>query len=270
MNTKIILEIGYNHEGSVTKAKQMIDEAVDLGVWAVKFQKWDYEGLPEWKKNEKKTGKHAYGKTYYEHRKKLELSIDELLELRQYAEMKGLIFVISGKDYNSIVELVENGFDIIKLPSQRYGDHDIFNYLMKRRKKLFILVSTGMRSGREILNSKWPVLADVVMHCISKYPARYEDCNFGWMRQNKFYNGYSSHEIDGEGIIPAILIGAKYIERHYTYDKGAKGSDHKISSDYHDMLKIMAEIEHIEKCIYPEHRNVSKEEQEVRDIYKRF
>jgi len=272
MKTKIILELGYNHNGSMTIAKQMIDQAEKLGIWAVKFQKWDVEGLPEWKKEEERDVENSYGITYYKHRKKLELNIDKLLKLKKYANEKGLVFVCSGKDFNSIKKLVENGIKWIKLPSQRYGNNRIFKYLVahKQKHKLKIIVSTGMLTEHQILSSKWLKYADVIMHCISKYPAELEDCDIAFMRKHRFYNGYSSHEINGEVIVPAIICGAKYIERHYTYDKEAKGSDHQISSDLKEMKKIIKYINHYEKCLGNGKRNLTEEELKIKEIYRKF
>ena len=44
-NPFIIAEIGSNHNGDLSKAKQMIDVAVEAGCDAVKFQSWDYDSL---------------------------------------------------------------------------------------------------------------------------------------------------------------------------------------------------------------------------------
>jgi sialic acid synthase SpsE len=40
MNTKIILEACYNHQGDINIAKEIIDEAKLLNVFAVKFQNY--------------------------------------------------------------------------------------------------------------------------------------------------------------------------------------------------------------------------------------
>jgi sialic acid synthase SpsE len=61
------------------------------------------------------------------------------------------------------------------------------------------MVSTGMISSEQIIKSKWYKEADVLMHCISLYPAKISQVNLAWMR-NKNYNGYSSHEIGGKAI----------------------------------------------------------------------
>jgi len=273
MRAKIILEIGYNHNGSMTKAKGLIREAAKLNVWAVKFQKWDIEGFPEELKNMKRSDKNAYGPTYYEHRKYLEFSIEQLKELKEYSEKKGLNFCCSGKDFNSIKQLVEElNCKIIKVPSQRYRDNQIFRYLYKERKErgLKIIVSTGMLYEDETKKSRWIDKdgADIIMHCVSLYPARKEDVNLIVMR-NSFYNGYSSHEINGDCIKYAVALGADYIERHFTLDNNDKGTDHKVSSTPDQMLNIIKDIEEVEKIVSTK-RSLTEQEKKHRKFYWGF
>lgn len=275
MKTKIIAEIGYNHNGSIEIAKEMIDEASKLNLWAVKFQKWNIEGFPDEIKNKIRNSPHDYGKTYYDHRKFLEFNIEELKELKKYAEQKKLQFISSGKDFFSVRQLAEKlNCQIIKLPSQRYLDHDIFIYLYNERKKrnFAIAVSTGMHKQKEIMNSRWidDDGANIIMHCISQYPAKLEDCNLGWMAKAGIYNGYSSHEIEGKAIKYAVSMGAIFIERHFTLDKKSKGSDHIISSDVKEMKKIIKSIEEIEEIMGTGKRKISKEELKLGRYYRSF
>jgi sialic acid synthase len=268
MNTKLIAELCYNHLGKIDVAKQMIDKAKDCGFWAVKFQKWDYENFPDAIKKQPRNDKNSFGKTYYDHRKSLEFSIDELLQLKKYTEKKELEFICSGKDLTSIKLLIENGITNIKIPSQKLLNFEIFDFLQWQHEKLFIIVSTGMHSKDEIISSKYPTIAKVMMHCVSLYPARLDECNLGWMRQAGIYNGYSSHEIDGAAIKYAVLLGAEYIERHFTLDKTMKGSDQAISSDENDIKKIIAEINEVEK--YMTDRKLTEKEIENRRYYGSF
>lgn len=274
MKTKIICEIGYNHNGSVDNAKKLIEEAKKLNVFAVKFQKWDIEGFPiEIKNKTRNKPEIDYGLTYYEHRKYLEFDIDVLLKLKEFAENMELQFVCSGKDFVSLKQLVEAGFEYIKIPSQRYHDNNIFHYLYKERiKKHFcIMASTGMLNGKQILKSRWKDKdgADVLFHCISLYPALLNQCNLAWMR-NINYNGYSSHEIEGRAIKYAVCIGAKVIERHFTLDKNDKGSDHKISSDVKEMKRIIKEINEVEEILGDGKRNISEDEIKLGQYYRSF
>jgi len=273
MNTKIIAEIGYNHQGSMQKAQIMMREAAKLGLWAIKFQKWDIDSFPEKIKNIKRNPENSLGDTFYEHRKAVEFSIDQHIELKETAEKNGLVYICSGKELNSVIDLVEKiKCKYIKLPSQRYKDHEIFKYLCKNKQKygLKILVSTGMCHDNEIPLSAWPKVADVIFHCISLYPAQLNECDLGVMKKYSFYNGYSSHEVHGKAIKYAVGQGIKYIERHYTFDKEAKGSDHKISSDYKEMKRIIKEIKEAEIVYGSGNREITKKELEIRKYYRGF
>lgn len=279
MNTKIILEVGYNHSGSMDKAKEYIREAAKLKVYAIKFQKWEIDEFPDHIKNQKRQDENSFGDTYYEHRKFLEFDIGQLLELKTYAEKKGLKFICSGKDFTSIKKLVEAGIQFIKLPSQRYKDNDIFKYLYNQQKtnNVKVLVSTGMQWGREIIRSRWIQEADILFHCISLYPAPLNKLYFEFMRRLFFLRqkngkacGYSSHEIDAKGVPISVAIGADYIERHFTLDKNDKGSDHKISSDVKDMKKLIKEIEEIEDMLGNGTRDLCEEEHKLRVKYRSY
>jgi sialic acid synthase SpsE len=273
MRSKIIAELCYNHNGDISKAKELIKEAAKLKLWAVKFQKWDIEGFSDDVKNIKRNDpEHDFGNIYYEHRKSLEFSIEQLIELKEYTEKKGLVFICSGKDLFSCKQLIEElKVEWIKLPSQRYHNHDIWTYLHNKKKthNFKVIVSTGMITGQQIKKSAWIKEADVFMHCISLYPAELRDCNIRWMK-NLPYNGYSSHEVGGIAIKYAIANGAEYIERHFTLDKTDKGHDHIISSDPSDMKRIIAEIEEAELICGDGKRNITEKEIALGKHYKSF
>ena len=272
MKTKLILEIGYCHNGSYQTAKQMIEEAANIGVWGVKLQKWDVDGLPDEIKAKKRTDKHAYGATYYDHRKYLEFNIQQIMYLKDYAESLGLVFIMSGKDFKSIRILVEKGIRFIKLPSQRLFDNDIYRYLVKRKaeKKLFIMVSSGMIEEKELSKTSWPKWSDVFFHCVSLYPAEAPECQLSIISRHKFINGYSSHENDGVAIPLAVAMGAEYIERHFTLDKTQKGTDHSLSSTPEDIRNLIRYIEDVEMITGGNYRELTTKERSVRDFYRSF
>jgi len=78
-----IAELGQNHQGSLEIAKQMIDELVGIGVSAVKTAKRDIDTcLTEEQKSTPYVNSNSFGKTYYEHRKALELSHEDFESLK--------------------------------------------------------------------------------------------------------------------------------------------------------------------------------------------
>jgi len=275
MRTKVILEFGCNHQGEIELARQMIDEAVKLGVWGVKFQKRDLESMPEELKKKPRDMSNSFGSTYYEHRKILEFTPEQLSVLKQYAEDHGLKFVCSAFDIKSCDDLISIGCEYIKLPSQLLLT-DVMEYLLTKQKSAFeIWGSTGMHDQKELLLGSNPSLVDVLFHCISVYPAPLEAANLKCIRdlleiRQGCKVGYSSHDMEGFAISCAVSCGASYIERHYTLNKTMKGSDHgTVSSDYKEMKRILKEIECVEFVLGNE-RILTEPELKVRKVYRGF
>ncbi|MFW6129809.1 MAG: N-acetylneuraminate synthase family protein, partial [Atribacterota bacterium] len=88
----IIAEIGCTHVGKMDRAKKLIDLAINSGANYVKLQKrCPYESTPKhWWNKPHPNQKFAYGQTYIEHRKNLELNIDQHIKLKKYCESNGI------------------------------------------------------------------------------------------------------------------------------------------------------------------------------------
>jgi len=276
MKTKIILEIGCNHQGSMNLAKQMMNEAFYMGVWAVKFQKRDMDSIPGNIGALPRDMSNSFGETYYEHRAALEFTIDEIRELKSYAENLDLVFICSVFDPNSLIQLIEAGVKHIKYPSQFFSNAHMINMAYEFGKNIKYYLSTGMHSGDEIKNSPWLKLAtwiDIrcIMHCISVYPCSLDETNLSMIHEIGKYGppGYSSHDKDGKAIPWAVVAGAKYIERHFTLDKTMKGSDHgTVSSDPADIRNIIQSIEYVEQMMGDGKRPLSPEEKLTAGRYR--
>jgi sialic acid synthase SpsE len=272
MKTRLILETGCNHQGKVENVLDMMDQAIKLGVWGIKFQKRDIEQIPELVKKIPRDMSNSFGPTYYEHRRALEFDIRQIDEFKKYAEAKGIHFICSAFDINSLRQLKDIGCFNIKIPSQ-YLKNSYFYDFVTWNSNLKYFVSTGMHTRQEILNSPMLDKASVIMHCISKYPCQLNELSLDMINVlEKKYNtksiGYSSHDKDGRGIRFAVIAGAKYIERHFTLDKAWKGADHStVSSNYHDIKWIIKTIEQAEKILGKPERELTADEQKVRQTY---
>jgi sialic acid synthase SpsE len=287
--TKIILETGCNHQGVFENALQVIDDAVKLGVWGIKFQKRDIDSIPKEIAKTTRNSETSFGATYYEHRKALEFSVDQIAAFKKYAEERGLVPIVTVFDIVSLKQMIDAGFEYIKLPSQFYSnyamnlmlfdEHDrqpvIDNY-NNRRNKFKIVVSTGMHTMNEIERWPWFDKADITLYCRSIYPANLDQVDFVTARtlKEKLKHsefGYSSHDKNGCAIPHMVMFGAKYIERHYTLNKEWKGSDHgTVSSDYEEMQKIIEKIKSAEDMLSKTNDTelVNDEEKKVRLTYR--
>ncbi|WP_035379031.1 N-acetylneuraminate synthase [Fervidicella metallireducens] len=253
----IIAEAGVNHNGNLEIAKKLIDVAKEAGVDAVKFQTFKSENLvtkdaPKANYQVNTTG----SGTQYEMLKKLELSFEDHVILKKYAEEKGLIFISTPFDFES-VDLLENlGVDLYKISSGDLTNIPLLRYIAKFNKPM--IVSTGMANLAEVecaVNSIKQEGNDkiILLHCTSNYPTDYEDVNLRAMvtlkDAFKLPVGYSDHTIGIEVPIAAVTMGAVVIEKHFTLDKSMDGPDHRASLDAEELKNMIISIRNIENSL---------------------
>lgn len=258
--TLIIAEAGVNHNGDIAKAKALIDKGAEAGVDYVKFQTFKAGNLVT-----KQAKRAAYqdrntqdNDSQYEMLKKLELSQKDHQELIDYCAQKGVKFLSTGFDFESLKFLAGLGITIAKVPS---GEITNLPYLRKVA-TLFpeVILSTGMANITEIKDAV-KVLTDngvskdkiTVLHCNTEYPTSMEDVNLKAMlhiqRELGVPIGYSDHTLGIEVPIAAVALGATVIEKHFTLDKTLPGPDHKASLEPEELKAMVIAIRNIEKAI---------------------
>jgi len=258
--TLIIAEAGVNHNGDIAKAKALIDKGAEAGVDYVKFQTFKAANLVT-----KQAKRAAYqdkntqnNDSQYEMLKKLELSQAVHQELIDYCAQKGVKFLSTGFDFESLEFLAGLGITIAKVPS---GEITNLPYLRKVA-ALFpeVILSTGMATIEEIKDAV-KVLTDngvnkdkiTVLHCNTEYPTPMEDVNLRAMlhiqQEVGIAIGYSDHTLGIEVPIAAVALGATVIEKHFTLDKTLPGPDHKASLEPEELKAMVMAIRNIEKAV---------------------
>lgn len=268
----VIAEAGLNHNGSVEIAKKMIDVAAIAGADCVKFQKRTVSKLAVKETMDAKDDRFPeFGKTYREIREHLEFSFEEYQEIKNYTESKGLDFMCTAFDTDAVDFLEKLGTKNYKLASHSLTNHELLDYLARLKRNT--ILSTGMCDIEEIdkavsIFKKYNAPL-VLLHCVSSYPTPLADCNLSMMNTlRERYQvpvGYSGHEI---GYLPSVLavgMGAEYIERHYTLDKGMVGFDHKMSLSSDEFISMVRDIRLVPKI----HGNGEKKISETEWITRR-
>ena len=279
--TLIIAEAGVNHNGDIAKAKALIDKGAEAGVDYVKFQTFKAEKLVT-----KQAQRASYqdkntqnNDSQYEMLKKLELSQVLHQELMDYCNQKGVKFLSTGFDSESLVFLAQLGVTIAKIPS---GEITNLPYL-RQVASLFpeVILSTGMATIGEIKDAV-KVLTDngvskdkiTILHCNTEYPTPMEDVNLKAMlhiqRELGLPIGYSDHTLGIEVPIAAVALGATVIEKHFTLDKTLPGPDHKASLEPDELKAMVSAIRNIEKAIGGSGlKEVSKSEEKNKPIARK-
>jgi len=254
----IIAEAGVNHNGDIHLAHKLVDAAKEAGADAVKFQTFKAENvvskIAEKAEYQKETTNSE--ESQYEMIKKLELSFEDFVKIKDYCDKKGIIFLSTPFDYES-VDFLKSLVPLYKIGSGEITNLPFLEYIAKKGKP--IILSTGMSTLGEVeeavktiinVNSSLPL---VLLHCVSNYPAKYEDVNLKAMltlkEAFKLPVGYSDHTLGIEIAIAAIALGAKVIEKHFTLDRDLPGPDHKASLESDELKKMVKAIRNVEKVL---------------------
>jgi len=213
LKTKFIAEIGSNHNGDLKRCYKLIDEAKNLGFYAVKFQLFKISKL--FSKDAKKLFKNALKK------KKRELPINFLPKLHKYCKKKKIKFSCTPFDLNS-VELLKKYVDFYKIASYELNWKELLVSCAKTKKP--IILSTGMATFSEV-KTAYNILKKYnknisLLHCVSAYPAKPESCNLksiNFLRKKlRCPVGWSDHTVNPLIIFNAIkLQKANIIELHF-------------------------------------------------------
>jgi N,N'-diacetyllegionaminate synthase len=256
----IIAEAGVNHNGRISLAYKLVDVAVEAGADAVKFQTFKAEKViskfAEKADYQKETTEK--NESMLEMAEKLELSRIDHEKLNVYCQKKGIEFLSTPFDLESIDLLMELGLKTIKIAS---GEITNLPYLRKiggLGKK--VIMSSGMANLLDV-EKAFDTLIEfgtskeeiTILHCTTEYPAPFEDVNLKAMQtmHNEFSVnvGYSDHTLGVEIPIAAVALGAKVIEKHITLDKKMVGPDHRASLEPQELKAMVTAIRNIEKAM---------------------
>lgn len=254
MKPYLIAEIGINHNGDLSIAKKLIDNAKDAGFDAVKFQKRDIDIVYS-KEILDAPRESPWGTTQRDQKKGLEFNLDDYLEIDKYCKEKSIEWFASAWDTNSLKFLDQFNLNYHKIASAMITDKKFLEEVAKRKKHTFI--STGMstteniREAVEIFNQH--NCEYELMHCISTYPMKPEDANLATINQLKREFscdvGYSGHENGVAISIGAFMYGISSLERHITLDRTMYGSDQAASLEMSGMKNLVSSINKIMNAI---------------------
>jgi N-acetylneuraminate synthase len=255
MSVFVIAEIGINHNGDMNLAKKMIDNSVDAGADAVKFQKRDINVVytKEFLESHRES---PWGKKQRDQKLGLEFNEDQYKIIDDYCKNKKIEWFASAWDLNSLQFLSKFDLKFNKVASAMIVDTKLLEAIAKQGKYTFI--STGMSSFIEIDNAikifKKHNCEYELMQCVSAYPFDDSLANLNMIKKmREKYNckvGYSGHEKGGLAIsVAAVALGATSIERHITLDRTMYGSDQAASLTPDGFKNLVVAIRKVEKAI---------------------
>ena len=247
-------EIGINHNGELSNAFALIDQAAAAGCDAVKFQKrtpevctprdqWEIERDTPWGRM-----------TYIDYRHRVEFGIEEYAAIDGYARQRGIAWFASPWDVESVDFLEQFDVPAHKVASASLTDDELLRRL--RATGRTIILSTGMSTPRQIRHAVEVLGSDTIVlcHATSTYPAKPSELNLRMIHtlQAEFPNvpiGYSGHEVGLQTTLAAVALGAAFVERHITLDRAMWGSDQAASVEPPGLQRLVRDIRTISESL---------------------
>jgi sialic acid synthase SpsE len=267
----IIAEIGSNFDGSMKRAKMLIELAKDCGADAAKVQcfaadkivsKEGFMGL--------KMGFQAkWEKPVYEVYKSAEFPRQWHDELFHYAAERGMHFLSSPYDKEAVDILDKLGVPAFKIGSGDITWHDMLRYIAKKGKP--VILATGASTIAEVEEALKIIRSEgnneiILLQCVTNYPSHFEFANIRAMKaMGEVFNipvGYSDHTPGIAIPLGAVALGACVIEKHFTDDKAGKGPDHPFAMDGKDFKEMVDGIRALEKALGSTEKYLYEEEKE--------
>lgn len=251
----IIAEAGVNHNGQLDVALRMVDAAADSGADCIKFQTFHSEKLVSRFAVQAEYQKRNLGSedaSQLSMLRKLELAESDHFTLLEHCRTRGIQFLSTPFDMESLTLLNKLGMPFWKIPS---GEITNLPYLMRiAATGKPVVLSTGMSTMAEIeacvtVLKKNGSGAITLLHCNTDYPTPFEDVNLrAMLTLHTAFNlpvGYSDHTTGIEVPIAATALGATVIEKHFTLDRSMPGPDHVASINPQELIQMVRSIRNI-------------------------
>ena len=269
----IVAEIGINHNGDLELAKRIIDAAVIAGCDAVKFQKRTPElSVPHSQRDVKRST--PWGDmTYFDYRHRLEFGKQEYEEIDVYCRARRMIWFASAWDEVAVDFLEEFTPPCYKVASASLTDDNLLKCVDATGRP--IVLSTGMSTKDQIGHAVSLLDSErlIIAHCTSSYPCVADELNLRMIQtlRQEFgcVVGYSGHEVGLQTTYAAFMLGAHFIERHLTLDRGMWGSDHSASVEPDGFRRLVRDIRVIERALGDGVKRVYESELPLRSRLRR-
>jgi len=238
----VIAEVGNNHEGDFSLAREMIGLAASAGANAVKFQTI----IPEYLVS-------SHDRRRIEQLGRFQFSFDQFTQLSEVAREENVLFLSTPFDLEG-ARFLDSMVPAFKVSSGDNTFYPLLEFLAGTGKP--IIMSTGIadfdaiKQSKECIENIWEsegIRGDLaLLHCISSYPVPPGEAHLLFIRKLEEIAatvGYSDHTLGIEAAVLAVALGARIIEKHFTIDKNHSDfRDHQLSADPDEFATMVRRI----------------------------
>lgn len=274
-----IAEVGINHNGDLSLAKQMIEVAKESGADAVKFQTFKAEefcGDPNQTFTYQSQGKHVTESmlTMFQ---RYEFPPETWQVIKAHCDAVGITFFSTPQNNSDLDLLMEVGVPAVKVGSDDFTNLPLLRDYVKTG--LPIILSCGMSDLAEVHQALdavgwfggYPV---ALLLCTSQYPTPPQDANIAKLTtlQQAFPGllvGFSDHTQGPLAAALSVARGARIFEKHFTLGHDLPGPDHWFSEEPEGLAEWIATIRSVDVLLGSPFVRPTSAEQNMRTLARR-
>jgi N-acetylneuraminate synthase len=280
--TYFVADISANHDGSLERAKLLINLCAEAGANAAKFQNFraakivsdrGFQNLGGQLSHQSKWKKSVFN-VYQD----ATLPWEWTAELKEECDKCGIDYFSSPYDIEA-VEMLDPYVDIYKIGSGDITWPEMLRKIASKNKP--VLLATGaseigevQRAVDEILKIN-PLL--VLMQCNTNYTGSLENFRHIHLRVLDTYRtmfpkvvlGLSDHTPGHATTLGAVALGARVIEKHFTDDNKREGPDHLFSMTPQSWREMVDRTRELEYALGSPQKFVAENEQQTVVVQRR-
>jgi sialic acid synthase SpsE len=280
--TYFIADISANHDGSLTRAHDLIRLAKKAGADAAKFQHFRAPKIVS------DFGFRALGRqlshqanwrrSVYEVYENASLPWEWTAELKACCDDLGLDFFSTPYDFEA-VNMLELYVAVYKVGSGDISWPEMLTRVAEKKKP--VILSTGASDLQEVQLAAKTVLAVnsklALLQCNTNYTGSLDGFDHTHLRVLQTYQtlfpeavvGLSDHSPGHTTVLGAVALGAKIIEKHFTDDAGREGPDHSFSMTPDSWNEMVMRTRELERALGSAKKRVAENEQETVIVQRR-
>ena len=280
--TYFIADIAANHDGNLSRAKDLIYLAAEAGADAAKFQHFDADTIVSdfgFKSlNGQLSHQAKWNKSVYEVYKDASLNHDWTIVLKETCQEAGIHFFTSPYSFE-IVDKVEEFIPAFKIGSGDITWTDIIKHIAKKQKP--VLLATGAATLDDVCTAVEAVISEnkniALLQCNTNYTASPNNFFYINLHVLKTFQsmypgmilGLSDHTPGHATVLGAVTIGARIIEKHFTDDQNRTGPDHGFSMTPQNWKEMVLRTRELEAALGSGVKKIEQNEEETVVLQRR-
>lgn len=251
-----IADIAANHDGELSRAKDLVWIAKNAGADCAKFQHFLANKIVndvEFKKIESvQTHQSEWKKSVSEIYDQYHFRREWTAEIYEECQKANIEFSTSPYDYSAVEDVLQY-VNFFKIGSGDISWIDFLDYLKSKKKPLILASGASSLMDVERAVSALDSTQLVLMQCNTNYTVeadkhQYVNLNVLNLYKERFPDlvlGLSDHTLGHGSVLGSIPLGARVIEKHFTDDNNREGPDHKFAlnpSKWREMVNLSNEV----------------------------